>query len=318
MIKFIDECIVANRNSEFENYDTRLFFSVNRSIDEILTLHLNSAYGEDTNRNDFERYNYFPKFHEIEDFFLISKILSDNIPNEVNWYFERAWHNYKKDFSSNMSFDINVLHIKFLDTDYLSYEKAVESMCDSFLGILPTKKILEFSKELIFRCSYDAQPFEFYSQKSSINYTALVYLLQKDLTSLTFFDITQIKKDVFNRQIQFNPFFDTQSEIIEKIKKIFYQLGKIKINDTKTGNKDEKLKRIYEIYLIITYPTIYFQTEKRIALKNSELYSKLIELGYSYESQYENDSINASKHHRQIQRELELIKELKKINIPFD
>lgn len=316
MIKFIDEYIVANRNSEFENYDTRLFFSVNRSIDEILTLHLNSAYGEDTNRNDFERYNYFPKFHEIEDFFLISKILSDNIPNEVSWYFERAWHKYKKDFSSNMSFDINILHIKFLDTDYLSYAKTVESMCDSFLGILPTKKILEFSKELIFRCSYDAQPFEFYSQKSSINYTALVYLLQKDLTSLTFFDITQIKKDVFNRQIQFNPFFDTQFEIIGKIKDIFYQLEKIKINDTKTGNKDEKLKRIYDIYLMTKYPNIYFESEDKNKLSNKEIYLELLKLGYSYGEEYDDESMNASKYHRQIQRELKLIDELKKINIP--
>lgn len=318
MINFIDECIVANMDSEFENYETRLFFRVDRSIDEILTLHLNSAYGEYTCKKDFERYDYFPKFHELEDFFLISKILSNNIPNEVSWYFEKAWHNYKKDFSSNVAFDINILQIKFLDTDYLSYAKTVESMCDAFLALLPTKKILEFSKKLIFTCSYDALPFKFYSQKSSINYTALVYLIQKDLISLTFFDIAQIKKDVFNRQIQFNPFFDTQSEIIEKIKKIFYQLGKIKVNETKTGSKDVKFKRIYNIYLMTTYPNIYYMSDNKEKLTNKEIYTELLKLGYSYGEEYDDESMNASRYHRQIQRELELIEELKKIEIPFD
>lgn len=317
MVNFKEERIEIQNDDGIESYVACLLFCIDKSINETLNLYLNSSFGERTYWKDFESYENFPKF-EGGDFFIISKVLSDGIPKEINWYFEQAWSVYKKDILLNRDFNINTLRLQFLDTDYLTYAETVESICNAFLVLLPPKKILEFSKELIFTCSYDALPFEFFSQKSSINYTALVYLIQKDLTTLTFSDITRIKKDVFNKQIQFNPFFDTQFEIIGKIKYIFYQLGKIKINDTKTGSKDEKLKRTFDIYLMTTYPDIYFISDSKEKLTNKDIYTELLNIGYSYGEQYGDESIDASKYHCQIKRELELIDALKKIEIPFD
>lgn len=317
MIKFEEERIEVQNHDGLESYVFCLLFRVDKSIDEVLSLHLNSNYGEITCREDFESYNYFPKFI-TGDFYLISKALSDGIPNEVFRYFEEAWHIYKKDISADLNSNINTLRIKFTDTDYKTYAEIVESICNAFLTLLPSKKILEFSKELVFTCSYDALPFEFYTKKTSINYTALVYLIQKDLTKLTYFDITRIKKDVFNSHILFNPFFDTQFEIIDKIKDIFYRLGKIKVNKTKTGNKDIKYKRIFDIYLMTTYPTIYFMSDSIEKLTNKEICQKLLELGYSYGDILGSDSILTSKYNRQVKRDLNLIEQLKKIDIPFD
>jgi|688.fasta_scaffold226930_1 hypothetical protein len=327
MIYFEYECLVAQRDGLLEDYETHLFFCVDKTIEDILTLHLNSDYGTTTSRRTFERYGPFTKLPEIDNFFLITKILSNNIPYRVIEYFDEAWRIYKKDYFGNLDFNIDILRIKFSDTEHLTYLEIIECLCNAFLALLPQKTILEFSKKLIFSYSYDSFPFQlftqkaqldFFTQQSSFNYTALVYMIQKDITKLNFFDISRIKKDVFNMQIEFNPFFDKQTEIIKKINKIFYNFGKIKINISKTGTKDEKFKRIYDIYLMTEYPNIYFEPEDKNKLSNKEIYLELLKLGYSYGEGYDDESINASKYHTQIKRDLELIDELKKIEIPFN
>ena len=317
----------CDEDASFEEYIYYYDFFVDNNLDHILEIHLNSCYG-DFISDHFRDIDDYPQNFTRDNYNVTVNVFT-NLDEEMYYYYSRA-RKIGEDIKviQKYSDDLSNIRIQFNDNDYLTFEEALNQIRTIFLKQIPKMILFEFTKSLIFESNFRTTPGEsLFKQKNeledTLNYSAFIYFMQKDLTTLNIKDLYRIKNDFLGLNIYLNPFFDQQKEIKEAIRDIFYDTDRVGIKKAKYVTKRERLKRIFYVYLMTEYPQIYFDDERKTMVENTEIYLELRKLGYIFhECDTNNGDIYSvsvpSQVNRHILNDKKIIKDIKKIKINFD
>lgn len=293
-ILFVEESTQSNYDGVDENIEFYYDFFINESLEHILKVHLNSNYG-DLRCGDFADKSDFPQYYSRDVYNIISSVLF-NLEEEIHFYFSKA-RKLGEDIEQTQKYSDNLSNIKiqFNSGNYLTFSQAVDNIRTIFLQFIPKPILFKFIKSLIFESNfrYGSEESLFKQSnifKDTINYTALVYFIQRDLMNITIGDLYKIKNDLLGLNILVNPFFEQQTKAINRVKRLYENLDSIVIKDGKYNTIEKRLQRIFDVYLIINYPSIYFPTITQ-KITNADIYVELRKLGYKF-NEYDTSDIS--------------------------
>jgi hypothetical protein len=218
----------------------------------------------------------------------------------------------------------DTIQIKFIDTGYLNFDEAYRELRNYFFSILDKKTILEFVKGVIFtNTDYNFHNISKIEVLGGyvVNYTALVHFMQIDLCNLRVEDLEYVKKDFIEMTIKINPLFDTQQVIKENIRDLFYFNDGIKINNTKNISKYEKLRRIFDIYLITKYPEIYLDAYSGQDITDKDIFMQLRKFGFTFGKSNDttwdekNLKLESRYNHTFIEKDILVMNKIRSINL---
>ncbi len=322
-IEYIKELIISNYDGCDENCEVYYAFHVDDALKYILEIHLNSDYG--TYRNDnFGNINRFPKNHMGDMYIVIMDVLT-NLHEEIHFYYNKALKT-GKDFGIKQVYRDNFsnIKIKFDNSDYLSFEEALNKIQTIFLQYIPKNILFTFTKSLIFDSNFRMTPSERLLKqkdelKNMINYSAFIYFIQIDLLKITMDDLNYIKEDLLGWNFRLNPFFDQKTKVIDEVSKIFKNFKTIQIKEGKYIQKKDRLKRIYDVYIMTQYANIYFGSENKSG-KYHRIIVELRKLGYIFTEYYLDDTdllntADTAPYNSHIRSDEEIIENIKKITL---
>lgn len=275
----------------------------NKNLNKILELCINSDY---YTIDDFRT-----NFKNFINTNIVSNILFNKLEQEIHYYFYDKPYKKLNDLCFNNKI---VVKIKFGESDYLTFNEALETIQNIFLISLHDEILFKFYNAITFYTTNDSLKQNdrfFYDFKGNINYNSLIYFINVDWKDIKISDINTINQYQDTLTLNINPFFDTKSQVIDQINKIYKILNPIKINNKERIDKFNRLKRLFCLSWIIklnhncTYSFIYKEL-----LKKNHTYSDNAS-PYNKEDSY---SAEASQYTKQIKGDLKLIENIKKLN----
>ncbi|HES59542.1 MAG TPA: hypothetical protein ENO18_03835 [Caldithrix sp.] len=289
-ILFVNESIQSNYDDEDiydfgDNFQIYFNFFIDISLNHALELHLNSNYGNFDSDN-FKGKSHFPKYLSIDVYDVVSGVLL-NLDETIYFYFSKArklGEDIRKLEKYNDS--ISNIRIQFSDGSFLTFSQALDSIRTLFLQFMPKNVLFQFIKTLIFESNYRYGSAALLFKQSdifdnTINFTALVYFIQKDLENITIEDFYKIKNDLLGLNIVVNPFFEHKADAIDKVQQLYENLNSIVIREGKHATKEERFKRIFDVYLLTTYQDVFFPMASK-KIPETSLYVELRKLGYRF------------------------------------
>lgn len=235
----------------------------------------------------------------------LNYMLDEYLNHEVIYIFDKAFKSYCECLNIPLNQIImqeqdirSTLVVKYLDNDIVyNFDEFLDFLKNEALKRVNLEIKFKFVKDIIFKRD---------------NYNAFIYFLNINLNELSIKDIKDFENIDFTRNITFNPFLDSQQDLIRKINNIYYNMPTkgTKINKTKLISQTDRLKRIFDVYYVK-----YYLEENSL----TNIYKILRErYGYIFNeftlvndfSDLENEAKQNKSH---IKKDLEFIKNIKEV-----
>jgi hypothetical protein len=231
-------------NHEIEDYETFDIFSCTKSIKDIMLLHINSNYPNSFGIVTANNFVFPTNFEYINEYYLFCGILS-SFEETIKGYFKKA------SFIENNTI-IDGLRIQFEgEDDYLLLNEAIKLCQNIFLTFLQIEKKVDFARNTIFQCNYNAIPYDFVKEQElkNCNFFAFFYFIHIDLNMLKIEDLDFVIQDKFTKNLNINPYVMHKTDIEKEISDIFYLIPSgIKKNRGKNIDVLERYHRIFDLY----------------------------------------------------------------------
>ncbi len=247
---------------------------------------------------------YFPESSN-NSFDFINEMLYIHLFREVTYIFDKAFNSYCKCSGKDKNYIINAeneirtsLVIKYNDCDIrYSFDELLTFLRNEALKRFNLEVKFGFVKDIIFK---------------NINYNTFIYFLNIDLNELCMENIEKSQNINFTRNISFNPFLDSQQDIIKKINNIYYNMPTkgVKINKTKLISQSDRLKRIFDTYYINYYlkecsPTTIY---KILRMRFGHIFNE-----FTLVDDFSNLNNEAQQYKIYVNKDLEFIKNIKEV-----
>lgn len=247
---------------------------------------------------------YFPESSN-NSFDFINEMLYVHLFHEITYIFDKAFNSYCKYSGKDKNYIIHTeneirtnLVIKYNDCDIrYSFDELLTFLRNEALKRFNLEVKFGFVKDIIFR---------------NINYNTVIYFLNIDLNELCMENIEKSQDINFTRNISFNPFLDSQQDIIRKINNIYYNMPTkgVKINKTKLISQSDRLKRIFDVYYINYYlkecsPTIIYKILRK---RFGHIFNE-----FTLAGDFSNLNNEAQQYKIYVNKDLEFIKNIKEV-----